>query len=57
VFLGNFVLWPKWQLFTTRFSQIWLQGKYESNEKIKILPYFWLIYFETWRLKKRLVEF
>ncbi len=34
VFLGNFVLWPKWQWFTRRFSQIWLQGKYESNEKI-----------------------
>jgi hypothetical protein len=31
VFFGQFCVYPTWQLCKGRFSQIWLQAKYESR--------------------------
>jgi len=50
-FPGNFVLQPKWWWFTGRFSQIWLQAKYEKKKtSFYIFGYLLELCIEIWRI-------
>jgi hypothetical protein len=53
-FLKDFVMYPRWQLYTNYFSQFWLHARYESRKKpgsFYILGYLLELIVKIWCLE------